>query len=186
MISRYTDSLEDVATLVFPAPLQLKRYLAFGLEIASEIELPELAPCIAPAARPADVWIHFATVPPTPSDGTGGNGIDHDRFVLSFDSAARFRVYGGHDIAIDPHPGSSERAGVRRRPATTRQSPQPSPAFPRLSFEQCAASVCKPYRNLSVAMSGAITGYVQTGPLPAGATARAAFAPTPQRPPKVF
>ena len=104
------------------------RYMAFGLCIESELALPELAlPELAGATektagetrwRDPGIFIHFATLPPTLPTGqfdeghailtADGQSRGGDA-VLTIGKVARYSIRGGREIAIDPHPGVSER-----------------------------------------------------------------------------
>ena len=78
------------------------RYRLFGLTIASELELPELAAAIADEEE-ADVRIMVAAIPPfadagdQPQPTEGGIGI-------AIPGVARFVVSGGRSIVVDPVP----------------------------------------------------------------------------------
>ncbi|HEX3917967.1 MAG TPA: hypothetical protein VHW60_11570 [Caulobacteraceae bacterium] len=79
------------------------RYLAYGLSIACEFDLPELAP--APPGNDADVRISLAKLPPPHGAGLMQQGADT---FLRTRGVAYFRLRGGREIAIDPAPGATE------------------------------------------------------------------------------
>jgi hypothetical protein len=85
------------------------RYTAFGLTIASEIELPELAR--GEPASPADVEIRFGAVAQTLEGGTEIEaGVTAKPGALLIDcESARYLVRDGNQITISPKPGRSER-----------------------------------------------------------------------------
>lgn len=71
----------------------------FGLRIASELPLPDLA--VAEGDGPVDVTIRVGAV-----DHPAGEGVwpIDDGAVLSIDGVARFEVTGGNQITVDPAP----------------------------------------------------------------------------------
>lgn len=85
------------------------RYTAFGLSIASEIELPELAR--GETASPADVDIRLGDVAPTLEGATEiETGVAAKPGALLIDcESARYLVVNGSEITISPKPGRSER-----------------------------------------------------------------------------
>ncbi len=85
------------------------RYTAFGLSIASEIELPELASG-GPSSR-ADVEIRLGQVAPTLEGATEIDaGVTAKPGALLIDcESARYLVRNGSEITISPKPGRSER-----------------------------------------------------------------------------
>ena len=85
------------------------RYVAFGLRIESEIDLPELAPFAAGDGMPAELVIR--RMPVTMPDASGASSLSADGadIYLSIDGVVRFRVRGGSEIAVDPVDGASQR-----------------------------------------------------------------------------
>jgi hypothetical protein len=85
------------------------RYTAFGLTIASEIELPELAS--GGPSGPADVEIRLGQVAPTLEGAIEiETGITAKPGALLIDcESARYLVRNGSEITISPKPGRSER-----------------------------------------------------------------------------
>jgi hypothetical protein len=81
-------------------------YAAFGLQIHSEIDLPELAP--GKATTVADVSIRLERLAPLDDRLRGLQRIGDDAF-LRVRNVALFRIRGGREIAIDPAPGASAR-----------------------------------------------------------------------------
>lgn len=84
---------------------------AYGLTIATELELPEL-PTAEAGAVDADVSIRFGTLP---TDGLGEaarigpiSWATDDDLLLSIPHIARFRATAGSSIIIDPEPGVDE------------------------------------------------------------------------------
>ena len=81
------------------------RYRLFGLTIASELELPELAAAIADEGE-ADVRIMVGAIPPfadagdQPQPTAGGIGI-------AIPGVARFVISGGRSIVVDPDPAAA-------------------------------------------------------------------------------
>lgn len=78
------------------------KYKAFGLEISSEIELPELLPI---EFCNSSVEIKFGQVPKT-LDKSTGKGIfyetGYDEFLFHFDSVGSYHVIKGQSITISP------------------------------------------------------------------------------------
>ena len=85
------------------------RYTAFGLTIASEIELPELAR--GETASRVDVDIRLGDVAPTLEGATEiETGVAAKPGALLIDcESARYLVVNGSEITISPKPGRSER-----------------------------------------------------------------------------
>ncbi len=81
-------------------------YDLFGLRIASELELPELAPCGVSNDRPAEIVIRRGGVPPTDGFFTA----DEDTASLTIDQVARYRVRRGSEITVDAFPQASEKS----------------------------------------------------------------------------
>jgi len=85
------------------------RYLAFGLSLASQVELPEL-PRIAEAVEP-DVEIRFGAVEASLAGGAPiepGVTATSDSLLIDYDPA-RFLVREGREIIVSPKPGGSDR-----------------------------------------------------------------------------
>ncbi|MDB5694920.1 MAG: hypothetical protein JWN21_463 [Sphingomonas bacterium] len=81
-----------------------RRYAVFGLDIASQIELPDLAPG---TDAPADVTIRLGTVD---SDARGpGLDVQGDMAVLVVPDVARFCIAAGRDMTVEPAPGAAMR-----------------------------------------------------------------------------
>lgn len=83
---------------------------AYGLRIASALDLPEL-PLAEAGDPPADVHVRFGAVE---ADGIPGEGQQLGPFLwagprtfwLEIPKVARYRIRDGSDICIDPAPGS--------------------------------------------------------------------------------
>lgn len=82
------------------------QYDLFGFRLASEFELPELAPCRASDARPAEIVIRRGRVPPT----DGFFAADEATASLTIDKVARYQIRHGSEITIDPLPEASEQS----------------------------------------------------------------------------
>lgn len=84
-------------------------YRAFGLNIASEIELPELP--LAPVGVSADVEVRFGKSPPSlPGGKSVDQGVSALPGAMLIDTpTARFLVRGGAKIFVEAKPGQSER-----------------------------------------------------------------------------
>lgn len=80
-------------------------YQVFGLNVRSELSLPELLAC--PAAGPADVEIELRSLscPPGPAGLTPLEG----GALLTIPQVARYGIVKGRKILVDPAPGASER-----------------------------------------------------------------------------
>ena len=82
-------------------------YRAYGLEIGSELPLPEL-----PAGRRhSDTWIRFGKVKwPGPIDKNLPYNflVDENSIYLSWQEAGRFLIREGREIIVDPLPGIDE------------------------------------------------------------------------------
>ena len=86
----------------------MTRYTAHGLQIDSEILLPELLPG---SNGPADVRIRYAPVPTSLPDplGEGGNfQAAQDKLLLVVWDVARYLVVKGQEILIEPFPNCPE------------------------------------------------------------------------------
>ena len=77
-------------------------YSVFGLQIGSEIELPELLP--TDLLGEPDVRIGLGSVPamPTPDAGYSANGEGASLFI---EGVARYWINGGSQIVVQPEPG---------------------------------------------------------------------------------
>jgi hypothetical protein len=87
-------------------------YFAFGLGIASELELPELAPLrVEPLAQAADIQIRLAAeaMPRTDFEEPEFTQAAPDDVCLNIKKVARYRIRQGREITIDPRPGAAER-----------------------------------------------------------------------------
>jgi len=80
-------------------------YRVFGLNVRSEIDLPELAPSDQLAR--ADVTISVEPIDSSIS-APGVHAIDGD-LVFVAEGVARYHISGGNRIVVDPSPGSPER-----------------------------------------------------------------------------
>jgi hypothetical protein len=86
--------------------VSLPVYSVFGLNIASEIELPELP--FDETGTAADAMIRLSSVasPPGP---LGYSTTDSGETLLTVADVARYLVAGGREIHVDPAAGASER-----------------------------------------------------------------------------
>ena len=82
------------------------RYSLFGLQIESDLPLPELFE--AAPTGPADVRIELGTVPAGTTNGSDLHVVDGGA-VLIVDKAARFFVADGSRIVIEREDGASDR-----------------------------------------------------------------------------
>lgn len=80
------------------------RYRAFGLDISSEVPLPELRRAIAPSKEP-DVWIRNGEV--SGSFEKSAVEFEQDRFRLCIPSVGRFEVSAGRRIVVEALQGQS-------------------------------------------------------------------------------
>jgi hypothetical protein len=83
--------------------------MAFGLRIASQIALPELA--VGSAADDPDVEIRFGPVNTTLEDGKEvepGVVVNGETLLIDY-APARYLIRSGREITIDPKPGISDR-----------------------------------------------------------------------------
>lgn len=85
----------------------LHRYAAFGLNIVSEIPLPELYPARTDSGAEPDVRIRLEASPET--SGSGMFVVEADSVTLAFPGIGRYRVHAGADIAVTPHQDASAR-----------------------------------------------------------------------------
>lgn len=84
-------------------------YHAYGLDIDSEVALPELAH--AASSPPPTVSIRFGRVEKiAPNVEDREHFVSPDEIVLSYPEVARFRVAGGREIIIDPQPDADDAA----------------------------------------------------------------------------
>ena len=81
-------------------------YRLFGLELASDLELPELAP-IAPGGKP-DAEIVLGEVAKAESDGCAPRSVD-GRASFSIPEVACYSVIGGWRLCVDPANGADAR-----------------------------------------------------------------------------
>jgi hypothetical protein len=85
------------------SPGETLSYAAFGLRIASDIPLPELAPSPSDAAEP-DLHIRIGSIPIPATSGqaicAGVTSFDQD-LLLDFEPA-RYFITGGCDILVEP------------------------------------------------------------------------------------
>lgn len=84
-------------------------YCAFGLRIASELPLPELASFGSPP-QTADLTIRFEPLPISQEAAHPPFQVNGDEVLLRVDKVARYRIARGCEISIDPYPGVSEQA----------------------------------------------------------------------------
>jgi GTP-binding protein EngB required for normal cell division len=86
------------------------RYFAFGLEIESEIQIPELLPGNFGAS--CQVYIQISKVPEYIPNATF-SGVrfqgSPDEFLLCVDNVARYHIKKGNTILIDPVKNASEK-----------------------------------------------------------------------------
>jgi hypothetical protein len=86
------------------------RYRAFGLDIASQVALPELMLASGNAATAADVEIRLASIPSRePHPVPYMHIFSEEELYFSWQQVGRFRVVGTGLIEIDPAPGVDER-----------------------------------------------------------------------------
>jgi hypothetical protein len=79
----------------------MNHYAAFGLQIESELSLPEL---LASSTLPPDVTIRFGPVPEAMSNPPGDGSYFHatpDTFFLALENMVRYLVVKGKEIWID-------------------------------------------------------------------------------------
>lgn len=82
------------------------RYSLFGLEIASELPLPELFE--GNSDRSADVSISLGPIPLSGEFGPGAHAVDGG-VLLVIDGAGRYFVADGRRIVVEPAEGAPER-----------------------------------------------------------------------------
>jgi hypothetical protein len=84
-------------------------YAAYGLQVASELCLPELLPT-SPVTHP-DVHIRYGSVPAA-LDNPAGQGVVYqalpDQLLLRLDGIANYLISDGKTITIEPAPASRE------------------------------------------------------------------------------
>ncbi len=89
----------------------LHRYHAFGLHIASEIEIPRL-PAWDGDGSPLDLLVRCGSVPPD-LDNVQQRGavyqIAPGRFLLDIERVARYLVSGGCEILLEPYPEADDK-----------------------------------------------------------------------------
>lgn len=86
--------------------MNLYNYVAFGLNVASEIDCPELSPA---TPTTIDVTIRFGRVPEFLENPTGSGVVYQttpEIFLLNLEQVARYLVSHGSEIIIDPVPGA--------------------------------------------------------------------------------
>lgn len=84
-------------------------YKAFGLNIYSEFEIPELSAC---DESDIDVWIKFGKVPEKIQNITGQGVLfeaSFNEFLFKLDSIAKYYVKNGSQIVIQPDIGASDK-----------------------------------------------------------------------------
>src|SRR5437588_5282775 len=81
-------------------------YHAYGLNISSEIECPELIPAVGPA----DVRVRFGLVPETLENAAPGvrYQVSARELLLTPDDVAHFWVTNGSDVVIQRAPGAGD------------------------------------------------------------------------------
>ena len=87
-------------------------YRVFGLPLSSALPLPELPPVADGSGSGRDVSIRVSIVPPAlPDVGTQEPCFrtSNGEVILAIHNVARYRVSGGNDIIVDPHPQGSAR-----------------------------------------------------------------------------
>jgi len=77
-----------------------QRYEAYGLAIASDLEMPELAP--GDRACEPDLRIRFGDVPDVPGAGWARWHVDPGAARLAYDEVARIAVLDGAEIVVEP------------------------------------------------------------------------------------
>lgn len=95
------------APFIESSPVTLFTYSAFGLQISSALELPELISGVAPF----DVQVSFGPVPEQLS-GAALRGVWYqvlpDQFLLDVPGSGRYLVRDGNSITIEPAPGATD------------------------------------------------------------------------------
>ena len=90
-------------------------YACFGLDIRSDLPLPEIAPfaTVAEPSREPDIAFTYGPVDETLADApTAGLGLQvvDGTTLLTVKDVARYLVRDGHEIIVDPAPSTTERA----------------------------------------------------------------------------
>lgn len=92
----------------------LRRYLAYGLQVNSQIALPFAAPAEPPAGEP-DVTIRVGAAPAALANPTASRGniwqARPGAFLLNIDGVGRFLVADGREILVEPRGGSDWQLG---------------------------------------------------------------------------
>jgi hypothetical protein len=86
---------------------KVQQYRVHGLQIASEIALPELLPDFH--QRPIDVRIRLGSIQVDQAEaatGVAGLFVDHDTFILVIPEVARFAITGNTEVTIEPGSGA--------------------------------------------------------------------------------
>ena len=112
--------------------MSVNRYRSYGLEIDSELLLPELLP--GGEGQP-DVHIRFGPVPTALPDFRSGGSYYQaapDTLLLVAGQVARYLVLGGREIVIDPLPGLATRCC-----ASTCSDRHSVPCFTSGGFSSC-------------------------------------------------
>ena len=93
----------------------LRRYLAYGLQINSQIALPFAAPAEPPAGAP-DVTVRVGVAPAALANPTASGRniwqVQPGAFLLSIDGVGRFLVVDGREILVEPQGGSDWELGL--------------------------------------------------------------------------
>lgn len=89
------------------AGTKVRRYRAFDLAIASEVEMPELSPALDTGEDRSDLTIEYAGIdgPMPPPDHLRLVDFSEDRSYFSWNGIGRFAIVGRDRIAADPLPG---------------------------------------------------------------------------------
>lgn len=90
--------------------MALYLYVVYGLNVASEIECPELCPAFFSAI---DINVRFGSVPEQIDNFTGCGVVYQttpDTFLLNLTRVARYLVSNGNEITIEPVPDADEDA----------------------------------------------------------------------------
>lgn len=93
----------------------LRRYLAYGLQVNSQIALPFAAPAEPPAGEP-DVTIRVGAVPAALANPTASRRniwqVQPGAFLLNVDGVGCFLVADGREILVEPRGGSDWELGL--------------------------------------------------------------------------
>ena len=88
----------------------IRHYRLFGLGLASDLELPELADQPQPpGTQTPDVHIRRAPVPAPPEGSTAGYIPGPEGTLLNVPEVGRFMIRGGAEILVEPAAGASAR-----------------------------------------------------------------------------